>query len=91
MTLALPRVVQRPTPNYTPSLIAHDLIVVHRTEGGYTGGSANQLLHNFLGLEVKMSSALALAVGLDVQHNSNPPAPKKTTDELTTVNLVFAF
>ena len=58
---------------------------------GYTGGSANQLVHNFIGLEVKMSTSLALSVGFDVQRNSNPPAPKKTTDELTTVNLVFGF
>ena len=58
---------------------------------GYTAGSANQLMHNFLGLEVKMTTALALSVGLDIQHNSNPPAPKKTTDTLTTVNLVFGF
>lgn len=40
MSLVLPRVVQRPTPNYTPTLIAHDLIVVHRTEGGYAGACA---------------------------------------------------
>lgn len=58
---------------------------------GYVGGSADQFLHNFLGVEVKMSSALALAVGLDVQHHGSPPAGKKGTDELSTVNLVFAF
>ena len=29
MTMTLPRVVQMPTPNYTPSLIAHDLVVVY--------------------------------------------------------------
>lgn len=57
----------------------------------YTESSPDSLLHNFIGLEVKMTTALALSLGFDVRHNSNPPAPKKTTDELTTVNLVFAF
>jgi hypothetical protein len=40
MDVILPRVVQRPTPNYTPSLIKHDLVIVHRTEGGYAGAVA---------------------------------------------------
>ena len=40
MNLALPRVVQMPTPNYTPSLIKHDLLIAHRTEGGYAGSCA---------------------------------------------------
>lgn len=54
-------------------------------------GSDDTLLSNFSGLEVKMSNALALSVGLDVQHNSKPPAPRKKTDTVTTVNLVYAF
>lgn len=54
-------------------------------------GSANTQIRNFLGLEVKMSTALALSVGLDVQRNSRPPAPKKATDELTTVAIVYSF
>jgi len=54
-------------------------------------GSDNTLLSNFAGVEVKMSNALALSVGLDVQHNTKPPAPKKTTDTVTTVNLVYSF
>ena len=33
----LPRVRQRPTPNYTPVPIAHDLVVLHMMEGGYEG------------------------------------------------------
>lgn len=36
----LPRVVQRPTPNYTPTAIRHDLVICHRTEGGYDGAVA---------------------------------------------------
>ena len=54
-------------------------------------GSDNTLLTNFAGVEVKMSTALALSVGLDVQHNTTPPAPRKQTDTVTTVNLVYAF
>jgi putative salt-induced outer membrane protein len=54
-------------------------------------GSDNTLLSNFSGVEVKMSNALALSVGLDVQHNTKPPAPRKKTDTVTTVNLVYAF
>ncbi len=57
----------------------------------YTGSSPDSLTHNFIGIEVKMTTALALSAGFDVRHNNNPPAPKKTTDELTTLNLVFAF
>jgi hypothetical protein len=40
MTLTMPRVVQRPTPNYTPSLIKHDLLFAHMMEGGYAGSVA---------------------------------------------------
>ncbi|MGH8254076.1 MAG: DUF481 domain-containing protein [Steroidobacteraceae bacterium] len=54
-------------------------------------GSDNTLLSNFSGIEVKMSNKLALSVGLDVQHNTKPPAPRKKTDTVTTVNLVYAF
>ncbi len=54
-------------------------------------GSANTQLRNFLGVEVKMSTALALSAGLDVQRNSRPPAPKKPTDTLTTVAIVYSF
>lgn len=37
MSAAMPPVKQSPSPNYSPTLIAHDLIVVHRTEGNYAG------------------------------------------------------
>ncbi len=40
MTYALPRVRQRPTPNYTPVAIQHDLVVLHMMEGGYEGSVA---------------------------------------------------
>jgi len=54
-------------------------------------GSDNTLLTNFVGVEVKMTTVLALAVGLDARYNSKPPAPLKQTDTLTTVNLVYSF
>lgn len=60
-------------------------------------GSADTLLHNFIGLEVKMSEALALSVGFDTRYNTSPPAqlppaePLKKLDTLTTVNLVYSF
>lgn len=54
-------------------------------------GSKNTLIANYLGVEVKMSTALALAVGLDVRSNTKPPAGLKKTDTLTTANLVYAF
>ena len=54
-------------------------------------GSDNTLLTNFTGLEVKMTTALALSAGLDVRHNTKPPEPRKKTDTVTTLNLVYAF
>ena len=40
MTITMPRVVQRPTPNYSPVAIRHDLLVLHVMEGGYAGSVA---------------------------------------------------
>ena len=40
MILALPHVLQRPSPNYSPSLIAHDLVIVHDEEGESAGSIA---------------------------------------------------
>ena len=36
----LPPVVQRPTPNYSPVLIRHNLLILHMMEGGYAGSVA---------------------------------------------------
>lgn len=54
-------------------------------------GSSNTLLTNFLGLEVRMSDALALSVGVDVRDNTKPPAGKQRVDTVSTVNVVYAF
>ena len=40
MIVDMPRVVHRPSPNYTPTLIRHDLLVLHLMEGGYEGSVA---------------------------------------------------
>lgn len=40
MANSLPRVIQRPSPNYSPSLIKHDLLIAHMMEGGYAGSVA---------------------------------------------------
>ena len=54
-------------------------------------GSTNTLAHDEVALTVKMSTKLALSVGYAVTDNTNPPAPLKKVDTLTTVNLVFSF
>jgi putative salt-induced outer membrane protein len=54
-------------------------------------GGDNTYLQNDLALEVKMTDVLALAVGYQVRHNTDPPAPLEKTDTLTTVNLVYSF
>jgi len=51
--------------------------------------SDNNFLQNELGLAVKVSDRLALAVGYAVRHNTDPPAGFKKTDTLSTVNLVY--
>jgi hypothetical protein len=40
MDILLPRVAQRPTPNYSPTPIQHDLLILHMMEGGYAGSVA---------------------------------------------------
>ncbi len=40
MTIALPMVVQRPSPNYTPTPIRHDLFIFHDEEGNADGSLA---------------------------------------------------
>lgn len=59
-------------------------------------GSDDTLVSNFLGLEVKVSTALALAVGVDARYHTDPPGnadgtTRKKLDTLSTVNLVYSF
>ncbi|HXY75754.1 MAG TPA: DUF481 domain-containing protein [Steroidobacteraceae bacterium] len=52
-------------------------------------GSTNTLTVAVVSLQVKMSSLLALSIGYQYKHNSNPPTGSVGTDTLTTVNLVY--
>lgn len=54
-------------------------------------GSDNTYLQNDLALQVRMTDVLALSVGYQVRHNTDPPAGFEKTDTLTTVNLVYEF
>lgn len=54
-------------------------------------GSGNTLFTDSLALAVKMSDKLALSLGVNVQHNTQPPAGLKHRDVVETINLVYAF
>ena len=38
-----------------------------------------------------MSDKFSLSAGIGVRYNSDPPGGLKTTDTLTTLNLVYGF
>ena len=69
---------------FTPTTTLTDKFLVEH-------GSTNTLTHDEIALAVKMSSKLALSVGYAITDNSNPPAPLRKVDTVTTVNLVFSF
>ena len=52
-------------------------------------GSENTAVQDDLALQVSMSEVLALAVGLGVRYNSDPPPLAESTDTQLTVNLVY--
>ena len=52
-------------------------------------GSDNTSVADDLALQVSMSEKLALAVGLGVRYNTDPPPLAETTDTQLTVNLVY--
>jgi len=52
-------------------------------------GSTNSSLADDLALQVSINQTLALAVGIGVRYNSDPPALAETTDTQFTVNLVY--
>jgi putative salt-induced outer membrane protein len=54
-------------------------------------GAQNTAVANDFAVAVNMTNALALSVGYGLRYNSNPPPGTKTTDELTTLNLVYSF
>jgi putative salt-induced outer membrane protein len=51
--------------------------------------SGNTFYQNELGLAVKMSDRMSLALAYALRHNTDPPAGFKKTDTLSTVNLVY--
>jgi putative salt-induced outer membrane protein len=52
-------------------------------------GSDNTALQNDIALQVSMTETLALAVGLGIRYNTDPPPLSESTDTLTTINLVY--
>lgn len=51
--------------------------------------SSNSFLQNEIGVAVKMTDRMALALAYAVRHNTDPPTGFRKTDTLTTVNLVY--
>jgi putative salt-induced outer membrane protein len=54
-------------------------------------GGQNTAVANDFAVRVNMTDTLALSVGYGVRYNSNPPAGTKSTDQLTTINIVYSF
>ena len=54
-------------------------------------GNLNTSVNNVLALTVKMSTKLAVALGYTVLYNTNPIPPLKRADEITSVNVQYAF
>jgi putative salt-induced outer membrane protein len=54
-------------------------------------GSQNTMVQDQIQLAVKMTTKLALTVGYSVIDNTDPPAPLKKVDQLTTINLQYSF
>jgi putative salt-induced outer membrane protein len=53
--------------------------------------TGNKLITNNLGLAVKISTKLALALGYGVKDNTEPPPGLKKIDTVETVNLQYSF
>jgi putative salt-induced outer membrane protein len=52
-------------------------------------GADNTFVQDKIGIQVKMSEVLALAVAYAVRYNTDPPTGFEEMDTLTTVNLVY--
>jgi putative salt-induced outer membrane protein len=52
-------------------------------------GSDNTFVQNDSSLQVRILGSLALAIGYTVRYNTDPPPDFRTTDTLTTLNLVY--
>ncbi|MGH1471677.1 MAG: DUF481 domain-containing protein [Cellvibrionaceae bacterium] len=51
----------------------------------------NTFVQNVTGLSVSINSALALKVGYDIRYNTDPAKDFKSTDRITSVNVVYSF
>jgi putative salt-induced outer membrane protein len=54
-------------------------------------GGLNTSVSNDFAVAVSMTQTLALSVGYGMRYNSQPPTGTKSTDQLFTVNVVYAF
>ena len=54
-------------------------------------GGQNTAVSNDFAIAVNMTDALALSAGYGLRYNSNPPFGTKSTDQLTTLNVVYSF
>lgn len=54
-------------------------------------GGQNTAVANDFAVAVNINASLALSVGYGVRYNSNPPAGTTSTDQLTTINVVYVF
>ena len=93
MDLTLPRVLQRPSPNYTPVPITHDLLILHMMEGGYSGsvvwccsddaGATAHLFMSEAGDEVSQTVGLQFKAWAECSFNGRGislEVPGKTAD-----------
>ncbi len=54
-------------------------------------GRDNTFARNLLGVQVNIGNGLAMKAGLETRYNSEVEPGIETTDQLTTVNLVYSF
>jgi putative salt-induced outer membrane protein len=54
-------------------------------------GADNTAMQDDISLQVSMTDTLALAVGVGVRYNTDPPPLSEDTDLLTTINLVYTI
>jgi putative salt-induced outer membrane protein len=54
-------------------------------------GGQNTAVANDFAVAVDMTQTLALSIGYGLRYNSNPPFGTKSTDQLTTINIVYSF
>src|SRR5580693_503144 len=84
MTISLLAIKQTPSPNYSPSPIAHDLVICHLMEGGYAGsvawlcspraGASAHLCMNNDGSEFTQLVPLSMKAWAQVAGNSKGPS-----------------